>query len=52
MERNISDVDFNEWGWIVDNDSFRIKWTTLPEASKVCPELISCGKGCKKCCVC
>ena len=51
MERNISDVDFNEWGWIVNNDCLRIKWTTLPEASKVCPELISCGKGCKKRCV-
>ena len=34
MGKKISYVDFNEWGWIVDNDGLS---RTLPEASKVCP---------------
>ena len=39
------------WGWIKgDNGLYEPKWTTLPEASKACYELISCKckKGCAK----
>ena len=37
------------WGWERDGEaSWAPKWTTLPEASEVCQELIKCG--CKKQC--
>jgi hypothetical protein len=38
------------WGWMKTNDGlYKPYWTTLPEASKGCCELISCK--CKKGCV-
>ena len=36
------------WGWRPCEHGWTPKWTTLPEASKVCQELIRCG--CKKAC--
>ena len=44
--------DTNEWGWKTCDDGYDLFWTTIPEASKMCQELIrSCGckskKGCK-----
>ena len=38
----------SEWGWQRSEEGWIPKWTTLPEASKACNELISCG--CKKAC--
>ena len=43
------EIDFENWGWILKDDAFEPKWTTLPEASKACKELVRCG--CKKQCV-
>ena len=43
------------WGWIKTDDGlYQPNWTTLPEASKTCYELISCGckKGCRNRCKC
>ena len=37
-----------DWGWIKVDDTWNPYWTSLPEASKVCHELIRCG--CKKAC--
>ncbi len=37
-----------EWGWQTSADGWTPLWTTLPEASKSCSELIHCG--CKKAC--
>ena len=36
------------WGWTEEREGFIPKWTTLPEASKACQELVHCG--CKKAC--
>ena len=38
------------WGWekVTDDSLWTPCWTTLPEASKACEELIKCG--CKKSC--
>jgi len=38
----------SEWGWIKDDGTWYPKWTTLPEASKACRELIKCN--CKASC--
>ena len=43
------------WGWRQTEDgSYEPLWTTLPEASKSCFELVSCGckKGCRNRCKC
>ena len=43
------------WGWIKTDDGlYEPNWTTLPEASKACCELVSCKykKGCVKRCRC
>jgi hypothetical protein len=43
------------WGWRHTEDgSYEPLWTTLPEASKSCLELVSCGckKGCRNRCKC
>ena len=32
-----------EWGWHLCSDGWKPIWTTLPEASKACNELIRCG---------
>ncbi len=42
------------WGWIKTEGLYEPYWTTLPEASKTCYELVSCGckKGCVKNCKC
>ncbi len=45
----------SDWGWIrTEKGHFVPHWTSLPEASKTCYELISCKckKGCKKRCKC
>lgn len=47
----------SEWGWTrSESDAWTPRWTTLPEASKVCPELVKCGCkaeiGCKGRCKC
>jgi hypothetical protein len=37
-----------DWGWERGENGWTPTWTTLPEASKVCKELVRCG--CKKSC--
>ena len=43
-----------EWGWQETNNGWEVEWTTLPEASKACRELLRCGcqKGCRRQCKC
>jgi hypothetical protein len=44
-----------QWGWLKTIEGeWEVKWTTLPEASRACRELLKCGckKGCKKQCKC
>ena len=44
-----------EWGWMRTEDgTYEPNWTTLPEATKACHELLSCRckKGCVKRCKC
>ena len=45
----------SSWEWIKTNNGlYEPHWTTLPEASKTCFELVSCGckKGCCSSCKC
>ena len=46
--------DPSNWGWVKDDSGWQPVWTTLPEATKVCLELIKCGcqKGCGIRCKC
>ena len=37
-----------DWGWNLSSDGWIPTWSTLPEASKACNELIKCG--CKNAC--
>ena len=42
----------SEWGWTKsESDAWHPRWTTLPETSKECLELVKCGcraeRGCK-----
>ena len=43
-----------EWGWELSDNRWRPKWTSIPEASLVCKELIKCGckKACRSLCKC
>ena len=43
-----------DWGWRKDTSGWQPLWTTLPEASESCYELIRCGckKGCTRKCKC
>ena len=44
-----------DWGWNkVDDGGYEPYWTTLPEAAKICQELVSCKckKGCVRQCSC
>ena len=43
-----------DWGWREDHNTWRPLWTTLPEASKSCRELIRCGctRNCRSNCKC
>lgn len=43
-----------EWGWTLTNNVWEPYWTTLPDATKSCRELIRCGckKGCNARCSC
>jgi len=43
-----------DWGWIKTSGMYEPLWTTLPEASKICRELVSCNykDGCVKKCKC
>ena len=43
------------WGWVgTDGGKWDVVWSNLPEASKVCRELLRCGctKGCRANCKC
>ncbi len=43
------------WGWMKTEDGlYELNWTTLPEASEACYELVSCQckKGCERRCKC
>ena len=40
--------DPGEWGWVREGCEWRPFWTSLPEAARVCAELVHCG--CKKGC--
>ena len=45
----------SEWGWNKnENGGWKIYWTTLPEATQACRELLRCGckKGCMGLCKC
>ena len=45
----------SEWGWNRnENGGWKIYWTTLPEATQACRELLRCGckKGCMGLCKC
>ena len=46
--------DPSDWGWTKERTEWQPLWTTLPEASKSCHELIRCGcvKGCTGRCKC
>ena len=43
-----------EWGWMQVDCELQPKWSTLPEASKSCYELVhcKCKKGCTSRCKC
>ena len=43
-----------EWGWELSDNRWRPKWTSIPEASLVCKELIKCGfkMACRGLCKC
>jgi len=44
----------SEWGWMVDGGKWNPVWMTLPQASKICMELLKCGckTGCTRNCKC
>lgn len=44
----------SDWGWVKEVTGWQPLWTTLPEASQSCYELIHCGckKGCTMRCKC
>ena len=44
----------SEWGWKSEDGNWTPLWTTIPQASKVCQELIRCGclKSCGTRCKC
>lgn len=44
----------SDWGWVNSDDGWQPLWTTLPEASQSCYELLHCGckKGCCGHCKC
>ena len=44
----------SDWGWVKEEMGWQPLWTTLPEASQSCYELIHCGckKGCTTRCKC
>jgi hypothetical protein len=43
-----------EWGWVMTSDGWQPFWTTLPDVTKSCRELVRCGcnKGCQGRCSC
>ena len=45
-----------EWGWKLEREKYCVNWTTLPEASQICKELVRCNckkeKGCSGRCTC
>ena len=43
-----------EWGWTLEEGIWKPFWTTLPEVTKLCHELVwcSCKKGCQARCSC
>ena len=44
----------SEWGWIRSDTGWDVCWTTLPEATKACRQLLrgGCKKGCRGQCKC
>ena len=33
----------SDFGWKMENDRWRPRWTVLPESSRACSELLKCG---------
>jgi hypothetical protein len=54
LERAPQQHDPSLWGWVKDDSKWSPLWTTLPEVSASCRELIhcSCKKGCTGRCKC
>lgn len=44
----------NDWGWKMGSNEWELFWTTQPEATKACRDLLrcSCKKGCRGQCKC
>ena len=44
----------SEWGWMKSDTGWDVCWTTLPEATQTCRQLLRCGckKGCRGQCKC
>ena len=44
----------SEWGWMKSDTGWGVCWTTLPEATIACRQLLRCGckKGCRGQCQC
>ena len=54
LDSNIQQIGCGEWGWIKDERNIKPRWTTMPQVSKACQELISCEcqKQCSSRCKC
>lgn len=44
----------SEWGWVCSDNGWVIHWTTLPEATQACRQLLKCDckNGCRGQCKC
>lgn len=51
-EQNLPSAE--DWGWKREDQNWQPFWTTLPEATKSCVELVKCGcrKACRPPCKC
>ena len=56
LSKIISLSDPCEWGWKMEAKHYEIAWTSIPEGSKMCNDLIRCGwkhdKDCQGPCKC
>ena len=43
IDKWFPEFDLTQWGWKEENDLLTPHWTTLPEASKACKELVKCS---------
>ena len=41
--RQVSDLDYAKWGWVVDEHGVHPSWQTLAEPAKACIELCKCS---------